>query len=768
MKIWLVNIFEHEFGFSDVLSNYSRVYAWMANQLGHMTLGLLTVFAFHWIADSVTVALRAAPAHPVAILAGAATVPLAIGTGVRLARNPPERWLPEGLWTWLTWHPARAPLAAAGLFVAVLGLREGVETALPGLWAQARAELNAGLLAVSGMVLTLFVVAMLWLALRRNPGLDGPPGAAKGPRRAQLKLRFAPFDRGARWLAAALIATAVLAALAGAWAAEDLAPQARREFVGIVAAGLVVGVVILALAKDYRFAVLGLLAVLGAVVVAVGVPMAVAGPQGPVRPVSLPPRPWVVLGLGVTFGLVALGLLVWKGRSKQTTRADRWLLGVLGGTGAAVYVLANWVPLDPDWARPVGAAMAAVALWWVKEFGSDLPNVQLELSDAEAARRRAGVIESEEDDAEAEDLDRGYFRDALWDTRTDALFYVAGAWIGAGVLSRAAILDDGLGAWGTGSEIVGSLVFLTVFLGCGRNWAYRQQALDRTGTVRANRLALVVSRLALHVPDSDGAFRPDAAVPQPRKRLLDFATGRTDFRHLILIGDEGAGKRRLADALVTEAALVDLPPGIFAPQAPAPRSGRYITFRALLRDMAGGTVLGALPSTPTQVLWVAKPAPGQHPLQAPVLPLAEAELRKSRGPDAELWQAGRALPAAHLVAIGDCQAELAPEDLSQPGRHGVPPVLAEVVGRLAGGDQRTVWVYEVEGQAESALWLPQSPVLDVVATLRRAWTRRHGDPGPIAVVFVSRSTADPCGAGAPVPQTIARGEAVPPSPALPP
>lgn len=43
-NLWLTRIFEAEFGFSDVQSNYSRTYAWMANQLGHMTLGMATVF----------------------------------------------------------------------------------------------------------------------------------------------------------------------------------------------------------------------------------------------------------------------------------------------------------------------------------------------------------------------------------------------------------------------------------------------------------------------------------------------------------------------------------------------------------------------------------------------------------------------------------------------------------------------------------------------------------------------------------------------------
>ena len=43
---WVKDVFAAEFGNSDVQSNYSRLYAWMANQLGHMTLGLATALAF--------------------------------------------------------------------------------------------------------------------------------------------------------------------------------------------------------------------------------------------------------------------------------------------------------------------------------------------------------------------------------------------------------------------------------------------------------------------------------------------------------------------------------------------------------------------------------------------------------------------------------------------------------------------------------------------------------------------------------------------------
>ncbi len=50
--LWITDVFASEFGNSDVQANYSRLYAWMANQLGHMTLGLATTLAFVWVYET--------------------------------------------------------------------------------------------------------------------------------------------------------------------------------------------------------------------------------------------------------------------------------------------------------------------------------------------------------------------------------------------------------------------------------------------------------------------------------------------------------------------------------------------------------------------------------------------------------------------------------------------------------------------------------------------------------------------------------------------
>ncbi|MEM9047379.1 MAG: hypothetical protein AAGC92_01550 [Pseudomonadota bacterium] len=50
-QIWIGTIFSAEFGVSDLQGNYTRTYSWMANQLGHMTLGLGTALVTVWIIE---------------------------------------------------------------------------------------------------------------------------------------------------------------------------------------------------------------------------------------------------------------------------------------------------------------------------------------------------------------------------------------------------------------------------------------------------------------------------------------------------------------------------------------------------------------------------------------------------------------------------------------------------------------------------------------------------------------------------------------------
>ena len=49
----LIDSFDEEFGSSDTQSNYSRLYSWMANQLGHMTLGLIVALFCYWSRETI-------------------------------------------------------------------------------------------------------------------------------------------------------------------------------------------------------------------------------------------------------------------------------------------------------------------------------------------------------------------------------------------------------------------------------------------------------------------------------------------------------------------------------------------------------------------------------------------------------------------------------------------------------------------------------------------------------------------------------------------
>ena len=50
---WIFSTMNREFGTSDTQSNYSRLYVWMANQLGHMSLGLIVALFCYWSRETI-------------------------------------------------------------------------------------------------------------------------------------------------------------------------------------------------------------------------------------------------------------------------------------------------------------------------------------------------------------------------------------------------------------------------------------------------------------------------------------------------------------------------------------------------------------------------------------------------------------------------------------------------------------------------------------------------------------------------------------------
>jgi hypothetical protein len=360
--------------------------------------------------------------------------------------------------------------------------------------------------------------------------------------------------------------------------------------------------------------------------------------------------------------------------------------------GGLWFVLATWRGLEAGWAAPVAGAMASMALWWVKEFGSDLPNVAAELRRACDDRRLQGAC------AAPPEMTLGYWRDGEWDCRTDGLFYFAGAWIGAGLLSSSATLtaDGAAGAWRSGAEIIGLLLFVAIFLLLGRNWARRQQAIDMTGAPRASRLALFGSRLTLAVQDG-GTWRCE---PTALRTLHAFATALpTDgapFDHLVIVGAPGSGKSVLGHALATEAALVGLPAS-FAPLSamlgltdhePTKRS-RVVTAEHLA-------------SIPERYL--ARQPYQARDLQAnPVVTLFlrndadDPGLRSATRHAHEAPRDADRIDGAELVVVTDMRRGMAAEDLEKvfEGLAPAAPILPPK-GREADGSNRkqTVWLIE--------------------------------------------------------------------------
>ncbi|MEL6793974.1 MAG: hypothetical protein AAFP78_10995, partial [Pseudomonadota bacterium] len=243
----------------------------------------------------------------------------------------------------------------------------------------------------------------------------------------------------------------------------------------------------------------------------------------------------------------------------------------------------------PEWKLSLAAGMASLCMWWVKEFASDMPNVHKEIAAVILKRHTADRTDPLDRNREPAATDRRralekeYFRDARVDARADGMFYFAGAWIGAGVLNDVPVLSDD--AWPAGSEIFGLMLFLAIFLGLGKNWAYRQLALDLMGARMASRFAVFRSELrmrSLFVAKSGhvqvGALQTGGWLAHPLLKLREFASPRTlpletseepededdrpvadRFDHILIFGDLGSGRSPLGRAIASEAALADWP-----------------------------------------------------------------------------------------------------------------------------------------------------------------------------------------------------------------
>lgn len=206
--LWLLRISRAEFGVSDLQANYTRTYAWMANQLGHFTLGLGTALAYLWLVEGLQEALGHLTAPP----AGAAlTGPVAAAAVTGLAAAVMWRRLsglgPAPLDAAEGAVPATAPLRRATAFFTVMLLLGAVAAT----WPTAQVARAAGLVFAVAVAL-----AALDQARRRGDAGAARPHQPGGCRGLWLIVLAAALGAFAVWF----FAIAMLAP-GGAWADPD-------------------------------------------------------------------------------------------------------------------------------------------------------------------------------------------------------------------------------------------------------------------------------------------------------------------------------------------------------------------------------------------------------------------------------------------------------------------------------------------------------------------------------------------------------------------
>lgn len=600
--LWITKIFKDEFGFSDLRSNYSRTYSWMANQLGHMTLGLALVLFYFWIDATLRSAAHSLDASP--WFPGSGVV---IGA-VIVASVLLVRWMLGGrsLWPYKNDILVLIMMSAVFLILPLLMVKliaceivSGTSAAPGGIDITQcpRAEvMNAVLLQIACAVAALGALALTWMVASK------PHPKAWVEAKSKRLPYFWPLLRPLRRVFLCLVWAPFAWALVVTWS-MDLGD--RAEILGPVSASTIFGLAVLVLCKDWRVAVIGLFGIWISMLTAMGAPIA-----APLL-ADLNYADYAIW-IGGTLTLTMIALMVVKAPSHSNTRFDRvfylmvaivlgfWTYSVLSGD------------LSKDWRVQIAGSIASMCVWLVKEFGSDLPNVYEELL-AASARRSPNVA----DDGRL--LENSYIETAQWDARTDGSFYLAGALIGAGVLSGGAMITTGDGAWTVGAEILGLLIFGLIFIAGGRNWAYRQKAIDISGASRGNLLAVLDFTAELQA--FDGMVIVEDELEHPRQRLYRFAVGNEEahFSHLMVVGKPRLNQR-FADALVTEAALKDLPPAMFAHLEPpeAWRRSRRLSIGLLLRYDIEQLTKAELPHTPIWDLNCMPRMASNAPLDPPI------------------------------------------------------------------------------------------------------------------------------------------------------
>ena len=366
--IWLLRIFEQEFGFSDLLSNYSRTYAWMANQLGHLTLGLGFALILNWIAISVMVAAEQSIAFVVSVPLLTMAVVLTMA-GRRLG----ERTI--------------LVVPICGLLMILVALKDMADA--PGLSDLERliytrlfaspTDALAVLLALTGVMAALAGIAFgVWYTIKDTPVLRALVARLPGVKRF-LPAGFAatgfctPADRSLDALLAkgteiyrrreswvpTLVSTVALITLLGLAGWQAWAFGASRPLGIIVAMGMAGGAVLF-LCVDGRLAALGTMAVIS------------AGLLGLWRdPTLRPEADWDCIEPHVWWAMVIIpgltALTYW--RSLAHKRTPQVLVGIAITVSLLLCLMLSFA-LERETLVGLAFAVAAVAISCAKEFGS--------------------------------------------------------------------------------------------------------------------------------------------------------------------------------------------------------------------------------------------------------------------------------------------------------------------------------------------------------------------------------------------------------------
>ncbi|MCI4666063.1 MAG: hypothetical protein MRY74_15210 [Neomegalonema sp.] len=539
---------------SDFLANYSRGYVWAANQLGHFTLGLIVAMGYFWFADTLYRAFSS------------------IG-GARYG---------GGLARMTSWSDVSVAIFAITVtigIVASLAVLIWRITCKPRRYAAMAVERQKRIDEAHAF------------------GLTVPPEEFELLRITKRRLNGELAERAGLYLGLTLFLGGAAVILMASFGQNVRGAFEWRAYAGSVLVTTFFFATLAALLSQSAHYTLMSWTVLAAAALmweprttdAAGVPVALPI-QAPELLSPLTDQP-LLAALAALFVV----LLAFTRLRDSYGRAPWRIILVI-----SIFFLVGALAPDPETRRAVAAAFASLGVWWVKEFGSDLPTVEAELQNAHYARVVNGVskingVRHAEDYAKVR---AECYDDTLCDARTDGLFYLAGTAMAIGLLMAPRIIDNETAR--IVPAFLAAILFLVVYWWVGWWWIRRAIALDRVLVVASQRFAMIESAVMTRIMVGDMEYNP-APQPEtpagPMQRLHAFArnelkVGDTPVQHMVICGQFGSGRSPLGHALACEAALSNAPPWSAAPERRGRgpmRWARYISLRGVFERYVFGT-----------------------------------------------------------------------------------------------------------------------------------------------------------------------------------